>query len=317
MKKHRWLSILMVSIGLTVACGTEEGGMSEGSGGSDAGANGVAGGQAGKASPPRGGEGGSAGADGSGGQTAPDAAGGMAGATAVGGSAGSPDAGGRGGGSGGPAGAGGSMNGSGGQSGSKDVFEERQGLVAVEAEAFFEIEGRGHPRAWYLTTTSSAPGIEPDPDPSHAASASGGAYMEVLPDTRVTHDDSLKDALFSSGKGAPTLRYKVKFTTTGKYWVWARAFSTGSEDNGVHVGIDGTWPASGTKMQWCSGKNKWTWSSAQRDSDGPCGKRNTISIEVMTPGEHVIEFGMREDGFEFDKFLLTTDAAYTPTDAGP
>ncbi len=99
--------------------------------------------------------------------------------------------------------------------------------------------------------------------------------------------------------------------------VWVRAYSTGTEDNGVHVGLDGQWPASGSKLQFCNGKNAWTWSSAQRDSDGPCGKRNTIFIDVQTPGEHLVEFGMREDGFEFDKFVLTTDAAYVPMGAGP
>ena len=85
----------------------------------------------------------------------------------------------------------------------------------------------------------------------------------------------------------------------------------------MHVGIDGEWSQIANRLQWCSGKDKWTWSSAKRDSAGRCGKRNTIFIEVKTAGEHVVEFGMREDDFELDKWLLTTDEGYTPEGSGP
>jgi len=57
------------------------------------------------------------------------------------------------------------------------------------------------------------------------------------------------------------LTYNVHFSTPGRYYVWARAYSTGSEDNGLHVGLNGDWPASGQRMQWCQGKNNWRWES--------------------------------------------------------
>jgi hypothetical protein len=39
---------------------------------------------------------------------------------------------------------------------------------------------------------------------------------------------------------------------------------------------------------------------------------------VPSAGLHEIQFSMREDGFEFDKFLLTTNREFArPLDAGP
>lgn len=200
------------------------------------------------------------------------------------------------------------------------VFEEVGGLVAFEAEHFVTNDDQGTPRAWYLTAAGMVPGVTPDPDEPHHDSASGGVYLEGLPDTRVTHDDPLRngESFFNNGGEGPMLTYRVVFTTPGRYYVHARAYSTGTEDNGVHVGIDGAWPDSGRRIQWCSGKNRWTWSSAQRDSGGSaCGTEHTIWIEVPTAGEHEIHFSMREDGFELDKLILTTDDSYDPDGAGP
>jgi len=200
------------------------------------------------------------------------------------------------------------------------VFEEVGGLVAFEAEHFTTNDDQGTPRAWYLTAAGMIPGVTPDPDEPHHDSASGGVYLEGLPDTRVTHDDPIRngESFFNNGGEGPMLTYRVVFTTPGRYYVHARAYSTGTEDNGVHVGIDGDWPDTGRRIQWCSGKNRWTWSSAQRDSGGSaCGVEHTIWIEVPTAGEHEIHFSMREDGFELDKLILTTDDAYEPDGAGP
>jgi hypothetical protein len=221
--------------------------------------------------------------------------------------------------SGGAVGSGGSASGTGGSAGQSTVFLEIDGLVAVEAEHFSKNTESPH-RAWYVTSESESPGILPDPDPNHAASASGRAYLEILPDTRVTHDDPIQDGVsFYSAPGqGPTVEYRVHFTTPGTYYVWARAFSTGSEDNGVHAGINGTWPSTSSKMQWCDGKNAWTWSSNQRDAGGSsCGQPRTITLQVPTAGEHTIAFSMREDGFELDKWLMTTDQSYLPVGAGP
>ena len=96
-----------------------------------------------------------------------------------------------------------------------------------------------------------------------------------------------------------------------------RAYSTGGEDNGLHLGIDGTWPEESARAQFCSGKNQWTWSSAQRRSSNHCGSPRTVFLTVDTPGEHEVHFSMREDGFELDKVLLVLDESFEPSGAGP
>jgi hypothetical protein len=70
------------------------------------------------------------------------------------------------------------------------VFAEQNGVVAVEAEHFWK-QTETDVRAFHLTTADQTPAIEPDGDPNHVAGASGGAYLEILPDTRRTHADKL------------------------------------------------------------------------------------------------------------------------------
>lgn len=199
------------------------------------------------------------------------------------------------------------------------VFEEQDGLVAVEAEHFFK-QDLTETRQWMLHSSESTSEVAPDGDASHVAGASGGAYLEVLPDTRRTHADKLiHGENFSNEPGKlAVLSYKVHFNTAGRYYVWVRAYSTGSEDNGLHVGLDGAWPESGQRMQWCQGKQAWRWESKQRTEQEHCGVPHQIYLDVAEPGEHVVSFSQREDGFEFDRFLLTTNRDFSrPTDAGP
>lgn len=197
------------------------------------------------------------------------------------------------------------------------VFEERGGVIAVEAEHYFKQE-RTDVRQWHLTTKAKTPKVEPDADPPHVAGASGGAYLEILPDTRRNHDEKLiKGENFSDEPGQlGVLSYKVHFNTPGRYYVWARILSSGTEDNGLHVGIDGAWPPSGQRMQW-TGKNKWVWDSKQRTAEVHTGVPYLLYLDVEKPGPHTIQFSMREDGIEFDKWLMTTDRTYKPEGAGP
>ena len=197
------------------------------------------------------------------------------------------------------------------------VFAEQGGLVAVEAEHFFRQEQTGK-RAWHITTPASHPKITPDTDGTHVAGASGGAYLEALPDTRWTHDEKLiAGENFSNEPGQiAVLSYKVRFATPGRYHFWARTYSTGGEDNGLHVGLNGQWPESGRRWQTVK-KNAWQWDSRQRTPQVHVGVPGRLFLDVPTAGEHVVQISMREDGFEIDKWLMTTDANYVPTDSGP
>ena len=198
-------------------------------------------------------------------------------------------------------------------------WEETGGLLSVEAEHFLQ-QTETEKRAWYRASSAGAAEVLPDGDPAHVEGASGGAYLEILPDTRRTHADRLVSGEnFSNQPGRlAVLHYRVYFNTAGRYYVWVRAFSTGSEDNGIHVGLDGQWPESGQRLQWCVGKNTWRWESKQRTRAVHCGESHRIFLDVQSPGEHVVSFSMREDGFEFDKWLMTTDRDFVrPADAGP
>jgi hypothetical protein len=175
---------------------------------------------------------------------------------------------------------------------------ERNGFVETEAENFL-MQTKEEIRKWMTQKDSTA---------------SNGIAIKILPDTRITHDDSLVVGQnFSNTPGLMCIiSYKIKFTTAGRYYVWVRALSTGSEDNSVHVGIDGSWPESGARMQWCDGKNKWWWESKKRTEKEHCGLPYLIFLDIDKAGTHSIQFSMREDGFAMDKFLLTTDKNYQP-----
>lgn len=199
------------------------------------------------------------------------------------------------------------------------VFAEHEGLVAVEAEHFVSQE-HASVRAFHITSSKSAPQIRPDGDPPHVAGASGGACVEVLPDSRRNHGETLiAGENFSNQPGKlAVLTYPVHFSNPGRYYVWVRAHSTGTEDNGLHVGIDGTWPESGQRLQWCDGKRQWWWESKQRTAEQHCGEPHKIFLDVPSAGVHTIQFSMREDGFEFDRWLMTVDREFVrPEGVGP
>ncbi|WKN46261.1 hypothetical protein [Tunicatimonas pelagia] len=197
------------------------------------------------------------------------------------------------------------------------IFEEVDGVLAVEAEHFVD-QTDTLVRKWYIVEkeTSSLP--TPDPDENHAATASGGVYLEALPDTRTTHDDGLTEGenFFPEPNQAGILNYRVYFNTPGKYYVWARTHSTGTEDNGIHVGLDGEWPENGKRMQFHAHNDKWTWESRQRTEEVHSGVPEQIYLMIEEPGEHTVSFSMREDGFEFDKWAMTL-AYEAPEGIGP
>ncbi len=182
---------------------------------------------------------------------------------------------------------------------------EKNGTITVEAE-HFETQTNNEVRSWYIQDKTNLQQTLTDPDSMEWQTASNGQFVEILPDTRTTHDDELIHGTnFSNKPGIAVLSYQIEFTNPGTYFVWVRAFSTGTEDNGIHVGIDGEWPESGQRMQWCDGKNEWTWDSKQRTEEHHCGEPEKIFIEVPTAGVHTIHFSMREDGFAFDQFHLS------------
>jgi hypothetical protein len=197
------------------------------------------------------------------------------------------------------------------------VFDEVDGIVAVEAEHFYK-QTLTDKRAWHISTSKSVPEIKPDADRAHVAGASGGAYVEILPDTRATHGHKMVyEENFTDKPGALTIaHYKVNINNPGRYYVWVRSFSTGSEDNGVHVGINGQWPESGRRWQTVQ-KNEWAWDCKQRTEQVHIGVPMQLFLDIEKAGEHEILFSLREDGFEMDKFVLASNKAFKPEGKGP
>ena len=128
------------------------------------------------------------------------------------------------------------------------TFAEVDGVVAVEAEHFIQ-QDLTQTRAFHVVSTVNDPGVRPDPDPAHAATASGRAYIEILPDTHLDDSEPATDGINVSntpGQHA-VVSYRVRFTRGGRYYFWGRSFSTGSSDNSVHLGLNGEWPESGRR----------------------------------------------------------------------
>lgn len=127
----------------------------------------------------------------------------------------------------------------------KKVFEEHDGFVMIDATKYSK-QTMTKKKKWKLVDNKTA--------------------IQILPDTRKTHSDKLINGEnFSDKPGeAAVVHYKVKINNPGKYYVWVSALSTGSEDNGVHVGMDGEWPETGKRMQWCDGKKQWIWASREQ-----------------------------------------------------
>lgn len=185
---------------------------------------------------------------------------------------------------------------------SAEVPTESDGLLEVEAESF-DRQTQTDKREWVIISTGN-----------HAERAGGNGYIEVLPDTRTTHNAKLIHGdNFTNQPGAmAVIGYDVSISNPGRYFVWVRAYSTGTEDNGIHVGIDGSWPYSGQRMQWCEGKNAWTWASKQRTSEQHCGVPGLIWLDIDKPGRHTVMFSMREDGFEMDAWILSSNPKFNP-----
>ncbi|QVY64088.1 DUF5060 domain-containing protein [Polaribacter sp. Q13] len=188
-------------------------------------------------------------------------------------------------------------------------FEEKDGMLEIEAENYHYKSNNSTKRNWVVRSLDDKISAT-----NYSKSAHKNSYIQALPDTRVTHEDTLilgENFFPVSGTGG-VISYKIIINNPGKYYIWVNALSTGTEDNGVHVGFNENWQESGARMQWCDGKNKWTWSSAQRMPDNHCGKEKTIYLNFDKTGEYVLSFSMREDGFKMDRFILTKNSNFSP-----
>ena len=74
------------------------------------------------------------------------------------------------------------------------------------------------------------------------------------------------------------------------------------------MGLDGQAVASADRISGFG--DEWTWSSSTMDGI-------VATIVVDQPGVHTIDVWMREDGFEWDKLVITSNSTFMPGGSGP
>ena len=233
------------------------------------------------------------------------------------------------------------------------AFKEKDGMLVFEAENFSRQTNNHHIQTyWYLIEANKPkPEIKCvtnvvcnaftvpmcneyancDNDNTDPAEASGNAYLEALPDRRRNDEEPGTGGLgVTNDKSvSPLLLYDVEFTQTGRYYAWAHAHGKGPAANGLHLGINNEWPRNNlidaSPMRWQFGGG-WRWSQKRRGqmqhsgvkpADGINERDANMWLDIAEPGKYTIYIGMREDGFEIDKFVFTTDPDFVPNGDGP
>jgi len=97
---------------------------------------------------------------------------------------------------------------------------------------------------------------------------------------------------------SPELQYGLNVPTAGLYHVWMSAYCQNSNEDSVHLGIDGSLDA-GNPMNF-SQYNTWAWSGTAR------------TFSVVSAGARTFSLWMREDGTRIDRMVVTTNAAFRP-----
>jgi len=169
------------------------------------------------------------------------------------------------------------------------------GLVCVEAEHYDNKVDIGT-NTWSLVTTAAG-FTAPE-------GFSGGYAMQIMPDTPLGG----RSVTTNFVQNSPRLDFQIRFVKTGTYYFSILAFGRDGNSDSAHIGLDG--------KAFDTADNLSGWNAAYRwrgtTMEGPAGTFN-----VDTVGVHTLNVYMREDGLVFDKILLTTNPAFTPTGHGP
>ncbi|WP_372682406.1 GDSL-type esterase/lipase family protein [Desulfosarcina sp.] len=166
-----------------------------------------------------------------------------------------------------------------------------QGLVSMEAEHY-------HAKNPFVSHNWTA---------NPFVGASGPGALEATPNS---------GTMITSGfapLSSPRLDFKVNFVNAGTHYVWVRGYGPDTGGDSIHVGLNGTAVTSASEIKSFNPSGAWVWSS---DAYGS-GASAPATIDIPSTGVHTINAWMREDGFIFDKILLTTDPDFVPTGIGP
>lgn len=130
---------------------------------------------------------------------------------------------------------------------------------------------------------------------------SGGEAVQALP------EDNIR---YAADEGA-RLDYSVEFTETGLHYVWVRALGPNFSSDSVHVGLNGNLMSEGEALSVFEPINTLVWSNSQN------GTLARVSVNVPSPGAHVLNLWMRESGVIVDKLVLTLDSEQVISAEGP
>jgi hypothetical protein len=145
----------------------------------------------------------------------------------------------------------------------------------------------------------------------------GGSSWEFHTATAGFSGSGAMDSTPNTGRGvnepahlttAPRLDYRISFPVAGTYFVWVRGYGRNGNDDSGHVGLNNV---SGVNYNWRLTGWGTTYSWQRTVTASPA------RVDVPSAGLHTFNFWMREDGTIADKFILTTDSAFTPTGTGP
>ena len=173
-------------------------------------------------------------------------------------------------------------------SGGTGAFMESGGAVTMEAESGLVVQRAA---SWILRSDLSG--------------FAGAGFVSAEPNVNVNQGSGYVGV-------SPEVQFPVRFATPGTYYVWIRGYGQTDEDDSVHVGLDGNAVVTGEMISEFQLKpSAWDWSNVAMD------RVRRATLVIPSAGVHTINVWMREDGFRFDKMLLTTDSNLTPTGNGP
>ncbi len=158
-------------------------------------------------------------------------------------------------------------------------YEEQDGLVVIEAEAFATSERPDGAYPWRVTDVipDSVGGLA-----IHVAEHGAGWYAATNPPVKVT--------------------YPVTVPSAGTYTLWSRRFAPTNSSDSVYLFVNDTriGSESDNSGPW---PRSWHWV--------PYG---TFDLPA---GESTLEIRYREDGIYIDRLVLAADPAYVPEGTGP
>ena len=170
----------------------------------------------------------------------------------------------------------------------ESFVQDDDGLCVMEAEQFVRKTDSATGHKWLLT--KSKEGVD-----------SGEGIMESTPLSG--------ECLSSKMASKPRLDYSVRFTKTGKHWVWVRGY-------GLPLGFQTTlgnayWLHDDLHLGFDYDPQAWT----DRVELLWLGHRwvRTKEFTVDRPGVRVLNVWMGEDASYVDKIVITNDEGYTPS----